>query len=69
MSEAIVDINGLVFDVEFDYQPKEAETLYYPGCNESIDITGVSMLGIEIGEIISTYWLGRIEEELLGMAA
>jgi hypothetical protein len=67
MSEAIVDINGLVFDVEFDYQPKEAETLYYPGCNESIDITGVKVQSVEVGEFISTYWIGRIKEELMEM--
>jgi hypothetical protein len=67
MSEAIVDINGLVFDVEFDYQPKEAETLNYPGCNESIEVTCVKMQNVEVGEIISTYWLGRIEEELMEM--
>lgn len=65
MSEAIVDINGLVFDVEFDYQPKEAETLYYPGCPASIDITGVKMQTVEVGEIINPYWLDRIEETLM----
>lgn len=69
MSEAIVDISGLVFDVKFDYQPKEAETMYYPGCPASIDITGVKVQTVEVGEIISKYWLGRIEEELMGMAA
>jgi len=67
MSQQIVNINGLEFDVEFDYQPKEAETLNYPGCNESIDITGVTMQGVEIGEIIAPYWLGRIEEDLMEM--
>ena len=67
MSEAIVDINGLVFDVEFDYQPKEAETLNFPGCPASIDITGVKVQTVEVGEIISPYWLGRIEEELMEM--
>ena len=67
MSEAIVDINGLIFDVEFDYQPKEAETLNYPGCNESIDITGVKVQNVEVGEFISSYWLGRIQEELMEM--
>lgn len=47
---AEVTVAGIDFYVEFDYQPKEAETLTYPGCNESIDITGVSMQGIEVGE-------------------
>lgn len=62
-----VSVNGIDFQVEFDYQPKEAQTLTYPGCNESVEVTGVSMLGVEIGEIISSYWLGRIEEELMEM--
>ena len=64
---AEVTVAGIDFYVEFDYQPKEAETLTYPGCNESIDITGVSMQGIEVGEIINPYWLGRIEETLMEM--
>lgn len=66
---ATINIAGISFNVDYDRQPKEAETLYYPGCNESVEVTGVSMLGVEIGEIISTYWLSRIEEELMGMAA
>ena len=65
MSQQIVDINGLVFDVEFDYQPMEEATQFYPGAKESIEITGVSMQGVEIGEIINPYWLGRITEDLM----
>ena len=67
MSEAIVDINGLVFDVEFDYQPKEAETMNYPGCPASIDITGVKVQTVEVGEIIDPYWMDRISETLMEM--
>jgi hypothetical protein len=67
MSQTIVTVSGITFDVEFDYQPKEMETMYYPGCNESIDITCVKMQDVEIGEIINPYWLGRIEETLMEM--
>lgn len=62
-----VILDGIAFNVDFDYQPKEVETLTYPGCPEEIDITGVSMQGIEVGEIINPYWLDRIEETLMEM--
>lgn len=65
MSRQFVTVGGITFDVEFDYQPKEEATQYYPGAKESIEITGVSMQGVEIGEIISPYWLGRITEDLM----
>lgn len=65
MSQQVVTIAGITFDVEFDYQPREEATQYYPGAKESIDITGVSMQGVEIGEIINPYWLGRITEYLM----
>jgi len=53
MSQQVVNINGLEFDVEFDYQPREEATQFYPGCNESIDITTVKVRCVEISEIIS----------------
>jgi hypothetical protein len=64
-----VILDGIAFNVDFDYQSAEKETLEYPGCPASIDITGVKVQTVEVGEIISTYWLSRIEEELMGMAA
>ena len=60
-----VTVGGITFDVEFDFQPMEEATQYYPGAKESIEITGVRMEGVEIGEIISPYWLGRITEDLM----
>ena len=65
MSRQFVTVGGITFDVEFDYQPMEEATQYYPGAKESIEITGVRMEGVEIGEIINPYWLGRITEELM----
>ena len=65
MSRKIVTVGGITFDVEFDFQPREEATQYYPGAKESIEITGVSMQGVEIGEIINPYWLSRITEELM----
>jgi hypothetical protein len=34
-------IIGLPCEVEFDYQPEERQTLEYPGCDESYEITAV----------------------------
>jgi len=65
MSQKVVTIAGITFDVEFDYQPMEEATQFYPGAKESIEITGVRIKGVEIGEIINPYWLGRITEDLM----
>jgi hypothetical protein len=64
---AEVTVSGIDFYVEFDYQSKEMETMYQPGCPAEIDITCVKMQDVEIGEIINPYWLGRIEETLMEM--
>ena len=36
--------------VSFDYSPPEEQTRTYPGCDASIDITGVNYNGVEILE-------------------
>ena len=52
MTEEIT-YDGVTFDVEFDYQPEEAEVTYdsngtgYPGCAESIDIYKISHKGTD----------------------
>ena len=35
-------------EVEFDYQPYEQMTLEYPGCDESVEICGVTKDGHEL---------------------
>ena len=65
MSKQVVTIDGITFNVQFDYQPREEATQFYPGAKESIEIIGVKLEGVWIGEIISPYWLGRITEELM----
>jgi hypothetical protein len=62
-----VILDGIAFNVDFDYQPKEAETLTEPGCPEEIDITCIKMQDIEVGEIINPYWVDRISENLMEM--
>lgn len=62
-----VILDGITFNVDFDHQPKEVETHTEPGCPEEIDITGVSMQGIEVGEIIDPCWIDRIYENIMEM--
>lgn len=46
--ETTVIIRGVEFNVEFDYEPPEAEVRYYPdgsghpGCPENIEITKIT---------------------------
>lgn len=60
-----VTINALQENmvVEFDYQPAERQTLEYPGCDESIDITSVTINGVDVCELITSLngW-NRVEE-------
>lgn len=49
--------------VEFDYQPAERQTWEHPGCDESIDITSVTINGVDVCELITNLdgW-SRVEE-------
>ena len=62
-----VTIQGVVFNVDYDYQPKEPETLNYPGCKEEITINSIRVYGstIDLQEFMSGYWIGRIEEKIM----
>lgn len=62
---AEITIDGITFNVEYDRQPKEAATLEYPGCPESIEINEVLVGLINMRQVIPPYWLGRIEEKLM----
>lgn len=60
-----VTINALQEDmvVEFDYQPSERQTWDHPGCDESIDITSVTINGVDVCElIINLKGCDRVEE-------
>lgn len=61
-----VTVGGIDLVVEFDHQPKEAQTMTYPGCEESIEITNVSVNGIEFAvEWLSNYFIELMEEQVL----
>ena len=55
MERLTIEINGLKFEVEFDYQPEEAMVMYYsdgsgyPGCPAEIEgIHSFSIKGIDL---------------------
>jgi hypothetical protein len=58
-----------VCTVEFDYSPEE-ERIYYgalahPGCEESVDITGVWVGNGDFYEDLSKQCLDRLEQECI----
>jgi hypothetical protein len=42
----------LDFEVEADYQPMEAATPGFPGCDESITVTQVTLNGVDVAEAV-----------------
>jgi len=62
MSYLTITFKGVDFEVEFDYQPEEAEVRYYsdgsgyPGCAEEIDIIEVTHKGEDVTEILEVYF-------------
>lgn len=38
-----VSVMGIDLEVEFDFQPKEKQTWFEPGCEESVDLTKVTV--------------------------
>ncbi len=49
-----IDLGVLGEDVDivvwYDYQPKERQTAYYPGCDEKIEITSFEIEGLTTSE-------------------
>lgn len=44
----IIEVDDMVLDVEYQYQPYEPETLEYPGALECITVDGAYVGGIDI---------------------
>lgn len=55
MSNVKVNYKGVDFDVEFDFQPEEAQTHDYPGCPAEITITCIECKGVDFTEFFSQY--------------
>ena len=62
---ATVEIQGRDFEVWYDHQPKEHETLTYPGCDESVEITEVFLESVDVTEIISENIMGEFKCHIL----
>ena len=62
-----VEYKGVELEVEYDYQPEEACVMYYsdgsgyPGCAEQIDITEITINGVDVFELLEND-LEEIEE-------
>lgn len=64
------------YDIEFvvwyEYQPAERQTLEYPGCEESIEISGIYLRGprdnplasIDLIDVLSPSVLDALEEKI-----
>jgi len=44
----IIEVDDLILDVEWNYQPYEPEILTYPGCSESITVDGAYVDGVDV---------------------
>lgn len=44
----IIEVDDMVLDVEYQYQPYEPETLEYPGALECITVDGAYVDGVDV---------------------
>jgi hypothetical protein len=56
--EREIEYKGIVFDVQFDYQPEEPEVRYYadgsgyPGCPEQATLNEITHCGVSFMEFL-----------------
>lgn len=65
---AIIENNEVTYFVDFDRQPKEQETLTYPGCPESVEINEVCVKSINVKSLLPAHLLVSIEEILMELS-
>jgi len=63
----IIEIYNRVFDVDYDYQEKEAMTLEYPGCPEELTLNGIYVNGEDIMALLADKIVDKIHEVILEM--
>ena len=49
--------------VEYDYQPKERQTYNYPGCDEAIDVCGVTIKGVTLSPEMQAALIGALQDD------
>jgi hypothetical protein len=57
-----LEINDMVLDIDYDYQPKEEATLEYPGCNEDVCINGAFVNGVDVFKSLSESIKNKISD-------
>jgi len=60
MSQATVTIEGVEMEIEYVYNPKEAQTLEHEGCPASIEVEQIYIGGVDVSELIYPYYSKRI---------
>lgn len=66
MSTEIVAIDGEEVEVEFDYEPPERPTQFYPGCPASWELlSGIWLSGPHKGEEVAPELLDAVAEDVI----
>jgi len=60
MSQATITIEGVEMDVEYVYNPKEAQTLEHEGCPASIEVEQIFIGGVDVSDLIFRHYSQRI---------
>ena len=60
----IIEVDDMVLDVEYQYQPYEPETLEYPGALECITVDGAYVDGVDIFKTLPESTKDKIAEIL-----
>ena len=60
----IIEVDDMVLDVEWNYRPYEPETLTCPGCQESMEVDGAYVNGVDIFKTLPESTKDKISEIL-----
>ena len=64
-----ITLGNITLELEVDYQPFEEQEHNYPGCEESVDTTGVSYLGNDVTELLAELGVDWSELDELALHA
>ncbi len=60
-----IELGCLEIDVEYDYQPEEPSTYWYPGCPEAVEITDIKLGGRSLPAWVQGEILKQLEEDIV----